>query len=244
MTTTWAAAGAAAVALSAPIHGPYGTGAEQVWLARPAGPVRAIVVFGHGWKVAPPSRSTPFLAQFRPWIDHLTARGDAVIFPRYQVGGDEPGAARAAAYRAGLREGLRRLHLPAAVPVTAMGYSYGASLALAYAANAHAWGLPAPRAVDAVYPARPIPGLPLPQLPRTTQVLIQVGDADREAGTAGASDFWTWLARHPPSRKRYEVVRSHGSFVADHASPKGTTAAARAAFWQPLDALVAATRRP
>jgi hypothetical protein len=38
-------------------------------------------------------------------------------------------------------------------------------------------------------------------------------------------------------------VRSHDSFVADHASPKSTTAAARAAFWTPLDQLISRAQR-
>lgn len=242
MTATMAAS-AAAVALQSPVHGPYGRGADQVWIVRRPGPIRAVVVFGHGWKVAPPSASYPFVGQFWPWLDHLTGEGNAVIFPRYQVGGDEPGAARAAAFRAGVAEGFRRLALPADTPVVATGYSYGATLALTYAANARRWRLPEPRAVDAVFPAGEIPGVPLPPLARSTDVLLQVGDRDTVAGPGGASAFWTWLARHPPNRKRYQVVRSHGSFAADHASPKSAAAAAQAAFWAPLDRLVAHARR-
>ena len=94
------ASGAATVALQSPVHGPYGRGADQVWIVRPTTHVRAVVVFGHGWKGAPPSASHPWVAQFRPWLDHLIAQGDAVIFPRYQLGGDQPGSARADAYRA------------------------------------------------------------------------------------------------------------------------------------------------
>jgi hypothetical protein len=237
------AAGAAVVALQSPVRGPYGRGADQVWIVRRPGPVRAVVVFGHGWKVAPPSASYPWVGQFWPWLDHLTARGDAVIFPRYQLGGDEPGAGRASAYRAGVAEGFRRLALPADTPVVAAGYSYGATLALTYAANARRWRLPEPRAVDAVFPAGEIPGVPLPPPPPSTDILLQVGEHDTAAGPGGASAFWAWLARHPPNRKRYQVVRSHGSFVADHASPKATTAEARAAFWTPLDQLISHARR-
>src|SRR5215469_7215125 len=53
-----------------------GSGASEVWVLRPHGRVRAIVVFGHGW-------STPFPWQgFAAWIAHLRARGDIVIYPR------------------------------------------------------------------------------------------------------------------------------------------------------------------
>jgi dienelactone hydrolase len=243
MTKLLLASVVTAVLLQTPVHGPYGHGDAQVWVLRPTGQVRAVVIFGHGWKVAPPSRSYPWVGQFRPWLDHLTAEGVAVVFPRYQLGGDTPGAPRAVAYRTGVTDGLRRLALRPGTPVVAMGYSYGATLALTYAANARSWQLPTPRAVDAVFPAGEIPGVPLPALPPSTDVLIQVGDRDTNAGPAGASAFWAWLARHPAAHKRYQVVRSHGSFVADHPSPKSTTADARAAFWTPLDHLIARAQR-
>jgi hypothetical protein len=73
-------------------------------------------------------------------------------------------------------------------------------------------------------------------------VLIQVGDADSEAGSAGASAFWSWLASHPSSRKRYEVVRSSPRLVATHAAPKSAGATARRTFWAPLDHLIAQAR--
>ena len=219
------------------IEGPFGTGAAEVWLVQPPGPVRAIVIFGHGWKEAPPSTGAPWVKQFRPWLDHLARRGDAVIFPRYQLGGDATGAARARSFRAGLQTAFAQMPGPP-IPVIAIGYSYGASLAFTYAANARTWQLPTPTAVDVVFPASPIPGFPLPHLARTTRVLVEVGDADTVAGSVGADAFWRWLGGAAPFR-RYAVVRSHGAFVADHAAPKATTPAARAAFWAPLDRLIA-----
>lgn len=221
------------------VEGPFGRGDAEVWIVRPAGTPRGIVVFGHGWKSAPPVTPLAWVDQFRPWLDHLAARGNVVVFPRYQLGAnDSVGPQRVDAYRRGLAAAfarLRGLH----VPVVAAGYSFGASLAFYYAANAARWGLPRPLAVDAVFPAGPIPGSPLPALRRKVRVLIAVGDRDTEAGTSGASAFRAWLGRRPLT---YEVVRSRGSFVATHAAPKETGAAARRAFWRPLDALVAATR--
>jgi hypothetical protein len=52
---------------------PLGTGASQVWILRPAGPIRSVVVFLHGWGTFSPEGT--------PWIDHLRARGNAVVFP-------------------------------------------------------------------------------------------------------------------------------------------------------------------
>jgi alpha-beta hydrolase superfamily lysophospholipase len=219
------------------LEGPFGSGAEQVWLLRPAGTPRAVVVFGHGWKSRPPASPSAWVAQFRPWLDHLVATGDAVIFPRYQLGGDNQGPARVLSCRKGLRVAFTRLDAQN-IPIVAAGYSYGASLALTYAANARRWGFRPVAAVDSIFPAGPIPGSPLPRLPPNTRVLIQVGDRDTQAGAAGADAFWRWLASHPASRKRYVVVHSGSGLIATHAAPKLTTAAARRAFWSPLDALV------
>jgi pimeloyl-ACP methyl ester carboxylesterase len=232
-------AAAPAVAEAPRVEGPFGRGPASVWLVRAVGPTRAIVVFGHGWKVAPPSASYPWVGQFLPWLEHLALRGDTVVFPRYQGGGDAQVASRAADFEAGIRTAFARLPMAGKVPVVAVGYSYGASLAFAYAANAREWRLPVPAAIDAVFPAGPIPGVPLPKLPRSTRVLVQVGDADTEAGRSGADAFWAWLGGRSPLRA-YEVVRSHDGFVASHAAPKQSTPIARMSFWAPLDRLVGA----
>ena len=225
---------------AARVEGPFGRGAAQVWLVLPSGRPHRIVVFGHGWKSARPVPQLAWVDQFRPWLDHLAARGDVVVFPRYQLGADDsPGGARIAAYRRGLTtafEHLSGLH----VPVVVAGYSFGASLAFYFAADARRWGLPQPAAVDAVFPAGPIGAVPSSALRRNVRVLIQVGDRDTVAGSAGASSFRAWLGTHA---LRYRVVHSSGSFVATHAAPKETRAAARRAFWQPLDTLIAAAGR-
>jgi hypothetical protein len=224
------------------IEGPFGIGADAVWLLRPRVPARSIVVFGHGWKLFPPSSSRPWVGQFRPWLDHLLVRGSAVIFPRYQLGGDSAGPARVISFRRGLVEGFARLGLTG-LPVVAAGYSYGASLDFYYAADARRWGLPIPRAVFSVFPAGLIYGAALPALPGSSRVLIQVGDRDAVAGSAGAQPFWAWLASHPTSRKHLEIIRSGPSLTATHAAPKLSTPGAQHAFWQPLDLLIAQARR-
>ena len=224
------------------VEGPFGRGAAQVWLVLPQGRPRSVVVFGHGWKLAPPVPPLAWVDQFRPWLDHLASRGNAVVFPRWQLGAnDSLGSARVLSYRLGLSTAFARLHRPH-VPVIAVGYSYGASLAFYYAANARRWRLPRPAAVDLVFPAGLILGTPLPPLAPAIRVLIQVGAQDTEAGAAGASSFWARLRGHPHARKRYEVVASMPGLVATHAAPKQTGPAARRTFWQPLDTLIAAAR--
>lgn len=224
------------------LRGPFGTGAGAVWVLEPDGRARSIVVFGHGWKVAPPSPSYPWVGQFRPWLDHLLARGNAVVFPRYQLGGDAQGPARVDSFRAGVATGLARLAGLRGLPVVAVGYSYGASLAFYFGANATRWRLPVPRGIVAVFPAGLIAGASLPALPPSVDVLIEVGDRDTSAGSGGALAFWSWLRGHPASAKRLVTVVSSAGFSADHAAPKSDSAAARRAFWAPLDAMIASAR--
>jgi hypothetical protein len=224
------------------IAGPYGTGGAEVWLVLPNTPERSVVVFGHGWKLTPPSPGHPWVDQFRPWLDHLAAGGSAVIFPNYQAAsGDAADATRVRDFAAAIRTGYVRLGRPK-VPFVTVGYSFGASLAFYYGANARTWRLPAPRAVQATFPAGMIPGAPLPPLDPSVRVLIQVGDADTEAGRGGADAFWNWLSSHPAPLKRYEVIHSSPRLAATHAAPKATSPAAQRAFWAPLDRLIALAR--
>ena len=113
-----------------------------MWVVVPNRPVRSVVVFSHGWKLAPPSPAYSWVGQFRPWLDHLAVGGSAVIFPRYQLGvGDPQDATRVLDFATGLDTGYALLGRPK-VPVVAVGYSFGASLAFYYGANAPAWRLP------------------------------------------------------------------------------------------------------
>jgi acetyl esterase/lipase len=236
-----AAATVRASTLAPIFRGPFGPGASAVWLLEPRSPPTSVVVFLHGWKVAPPSTSYQWVGQFRPWLDHLVAGGSAVLFPAYQTGGDVEGPARVTSLRRGLEEGFRRLpHLGLSVVV--VGYSYGASLAFYSAANARNWDLPAPTAVDAVFPAGLIAGAELPELAAQVQVLIEVGDEDTVAGRAGADAFWSWLSGRHGAPQRLVVVRSSSGFTAAHAAPKLSTPPARSAFWRPLDRLIARAR--
>ena len=66
---------------AAGIARPYGVGARQVWVLTPKrGVVKSVVVYIHGW-----GANLPFYWHLE-WLDHLLARGNAVIFPNYQEG--------------------------------------------------------------------------------------------------------------------------------------------------------------
>jgi pimeloyl-ACP methyl ester carboxylesterase len=214
---------------------PIGLGPAQVWILRPAGKPRAVVVFLHGWRAVEP-------ALYGAWIAHLRARGDVVVFPRYQPGGAMDGPFAAVD---GLRDGLRVAfaRLPHGLPVVAVGHSFGAALVFYYAALARSWRLPRPAAVLSVFPSPMIVGRPLTAPPpRDVRTLILVGDRDQVVGSVGAYDFWRWLVRTPLAPRDVRVVRSTGSFSADHFSAQQSSPAARAAFWAPLDDLVARAR--
>ena len=221
--------------------GPFGTGADRVWLLLPRSHPRSIVVFLHGWKIAPPSPDYPWVRQFWPWLIHLVDGGSAVVFPAYQLGGDGQGAARVTSLRHGLDTAFRRL--PNCQSSVVAGYSYGASLAFYYAASAHAWHLPQPAAVDAVFPAGLVPGARLPAPPPAhVRALVQIGDRDSVAGRSGADQFLAWLARRPGGRQRLDLIRSSDGFAASHSAPKLSSPPARRAFWAPLDTLIATAR--
>jgi predicted esterase len=238
---TWTPA-ATAPDLTVRFRGPFGSGADAAWLLEPSTRPTSVVVFLHGWKLAPPSPSYPWVGQFRPWLDHLVSGGSVVLFAAYQRGGDAQGPVRVESLRHGLEQGFR--HLPRLrLPVIVAGYSYGASLAFYYAALAGRWHLPAVGAVDSIFPAEPIPGAALPPLSRSVRVLIQVGDRDSVAGRGGAEAFWSWLATPPGLSRQLVVVHSSPGFEALHASPKLSTPQARRAFWTPLDGLIDAARR-
>jgi hypothetical protein len=213
---------------------PLGSSANEVWVLRPTGRVRSIVVFGHGW-------STPFPSEgFAAWIAHLRARGSIVIYPRYRVSADASTASALAAFHQGIVTAFRSLGATH-VPIVALGKSFGASAVFYYAAEAQSWGVPTPAAVISIFPALPIDGsLPTAPLPASDEVEIFVGDADSVAGSAGANAFWQWLLGHPSTRKRYIVVHSRPGFVADHNSAQRSDPTARVIFWRPVDALIAA----
>ena len=131
-----------------------GSGADTVWVLRPRGEVRSIVVFGHGW-------STPLPSGFAGWIAHLRARGNIVVYPRYRLGaGDSTGSALAA-FRRGVGLAFRKSLRPVRMPIVAVGKSFGGSAIFDYAAEARAWRVPAPVAILSVFPAPPNGPLPV-----------------------------------------------------------------------------------
>jgi hypothetical protein len=223
-----------AEALASGPNKPLGSGASEVWVLRPVGRVRSVVVFVHGWSTPLPSEG------FAAWIAHLRARGSIVIYPRYRISVNDSSGAALAAFRQGIVTAFRSLG-PVHVPIVALGKSFGGSAVFDYAAEARSWGVPGPVAVVSIFPAFPIDGsLPSAPLPPSDYVAIFVGDRDTVVGSTGADAFWQWLAGHPSARKHYIVVHSRPGFVANHNSAQRADPVARSIFWQPVDAVIAA----
>jgi pimeloyl-ACP methyl ester carboxylesterase len=209
-----------------------GQGPRQVWRFEPKGrEPKALVVFIHGRGDA--TEDTPYY--HRPWLRHLAARGNAVLYPRYET---IPGDTRALRFlfdavppaAAGLPKGL---------PVVLIGYSRGGGLAVDYTALHPQIGLP--RAVLAVFPILLDAKLDLRSIPPRVRFLFLVGDRDTQVGATGAAELVQRLAvaGYPRRLMRTELIRSNQDFQATHLSVLQNDPAARRAFWARADRLIA-----
>ena len=221
------------------LHGPFGKGADQVWIFQPQGRPRSVVVFIHGLGQR---ELTP--ANHRPWLEHLAARGSAVLYPRYEQRLGGPDAVLHVL--AGVRTALRRLHA-GRLPQVAIGYSRGGEVVVDYAALARGAGL-APAAVLSVFPGTVDPADPpldLRAIDPRTRLTILLGDRDEVVDGAGGRQLLTRLAAagFPADRISLVVVRSRPGFIVTHTAPLEVTPAAKAAFWARSDRIVASASR-
>ena len=221
---------------TATMVGPIGQNEDAVWVYRPAGKPKDVVVFFHGQ--GGPDEATP--KNHLPWIRHLVQKGSIVVYPRWEVlYTQDPipyivSSVRAATKRVDV-EGL---------PVLAIGYSRGGALAVEYGAVAPKNKLPVPGEILSIFPASVGNEghiVDLKGLDHSTQLVIQMGQADRVVGRTGARHLLRRLQAggFPAPNVRLDFVRSGPGFVADHVAPLRTTAAAQAAFWGVADELLA-----
>jgi predicted esterase len=213
-------------------EGPIGKGSSGVWLYRPAGKPKDVVVYFHGQ--GGPTEATP--ENHLPWINHLVKRGSIVVYPRYEMAyEDDP----MQFIVNGVHAAEKRVDL-GKLPVLVIGYSRGGAIAVEYGAVAEENKMPVPDWIMSVFPA-PYGNqkhlIDLGQVPRFTELLILVGDQDAIVGTAGAALLGQRLQRggFPGENIEVEQVASHGNFTADHFAPISTTPGARAAFWHTAD---------
>ncbi len=194
-----------------------------------------VVVFLHGWLAVDP-------ASYGPWIAHLVHGGATVIFPTYQEAPFLDTVSPLPNTLVAMRLALEQVHVAPGRLVVA-GHSAGGALAADYAASARAAGLPVPAAVFSAYPGRSLRGIPL-RIPAVsarniaagTRVLALAGANDRVVGSRVARAIVRTATR---ARATFRIVRDPR--VDDHGAPQRSSAAARRAFWAPLDRLIAAT---
>ena len=217
------------------VVGPITHDSKGVWIFRPAGAPKRLVIFFHGQ--GGPTETTP--ANHRPWIDHLVKRGAVVVYPRYELSYSPTVLDPAVA---GIRTARNRLDLKK-LPVLALGYSRGAALAVEYAAVSAGMHVPVPDAIESV---NPVPygetarNVNLQPLRERTILAILVSDRDPHASDGAALLLGRLRgAGFPGGQIRLNVARSQGLFQADHLAPLGSSAAARKAYWAPTDALIA-----
>ncbi len=216
--------------------GPIGQGAAGVWLFRPAGKPKDLVVYFHGQGGA--QEATP--VNHRPWIDHLVARGSVVVYPRWELTYEsDPMQFVVSGVRAAMK------HVDAGgLPVLAIGYSRGGALAVEYGAVAASNGLPVPDRIMSVFPAsvgNEQNLIDLTPLDHSTRLLILMGQEDAIVGRAGARVLLRRLklGGFPAQNIKLDFVSSHAGFTADHFAPLQTSRSAQAAFWRPADLLLA-----
>jgi len=213
--------------------GPYGKGPDAYWIWKARGAPKAVVVFEHGL-----DRSELDPWNHTAWIDHLVARGNDIVYPRYET---VPGGGPALLHSLiGIHDGLVRLGRPK-VPVVVLGYSRGGRLAVEVAAVM--WRISRrPAAVMSVYPSTLNPKVEevvnFTHLPHATRLLLVAADRD---SPAGVRELLRRLERasFPAANVSTAVVRSRGSFRADHFSALQDGPDARRQLWAPLDRLIA-----
>ena len=215
--------------------GPYSDGANGVWVFRPAGKPKAVVIFLHGQ--GGPNETQP--ANHIAWINDLLNHGAIVVYPRWELS-----FVRAAMPHviAGVKKAMSKVDMKG-LPILSLGYSRGGGLAVEYAAEAPRHGLPSPNAVLSVFPApfgdwsHPIN---LKSIKHSTPIDFLLGQQDTEVGSGGVRLLLLRLqrAKFPPGKVKVHVVKSHGDFVADHTAPMGISPEARRAFWVPAEQLL------
>lgn len=232
------APGALAGPTAAPpkMEGPFLQGADLYWVWRAPHP-KSVIVFMHGL-----DQSELYPANHLPWIEHLVRTGNDVIYPRYE---NSPGRGPALLHSAkAVVAGIITLGRPR-IPVVFVGYSRGGRLAMELAGSAWRFRV-VPAAVMSIFPSQLNPVVEevvnLKRLPHSAHVLLLAGAED---SADGVHDLLIRLRDDgfPPENVQAEVVKSVGSFHADHFSAMQVTPAAKRAFWGRLDRLLGGLHR-
>jgi len=216
------------------VAGPFTSDKNGVWIFRPAGAPKRVVIYFHGQ--GGPTETTPI--NHRKWIDHLVSRGAVVIYPRYELNYSPKVLLPAVT---GVQRAAKRLDLEG-LPVLSLGYSRGAALAVEYAAVARAYKVPVPDAIESV---NPVPLGDISQsvnlVPIAHNTVLGVIVSDRDPHASDGARLLLYRLRNagfPGGQIQLDVAHSHGTFIADHLAPLSSLPPARAAYWAPTDQLL------
>lgn len=210
-------------------------GAVVLWSRTTPNPPRRVVIFLHGYQALPP-------ITYRGWLHHLAAAGNSIIYPVYQRG-STPASAYLKNALSGIAAGLKAVKADPRTLV-AVGHTIGGALAFGYAASARSDGLPAPRAVVAIYPGRnpptgEVPVGDLSHIPASTRLEVISGAGNPLPDSmAQARRLLAGATRVPGSRRAYTNARDLDRF-----GPLSSDEAARSSFWAPTDRAIAQARR-
>lgn len=211
----------------------HGQGADQYWLYLPDSPrptEAPVVIFTHGWGAMEP-------VNYEAWLRHLARKGNVVIYPRYQASLRTPAKDFVPNAVAAVRAAFARLESagspvkPDRTRVATAGHSAGGLLAANLGVALPAAGLPTPRAIFAIEPAKSwgqqdgarVPVLDLSRVDPGTLLIALAGEDDRLAREIDAKRVFKETTGIPLENKDYIVLRSddHGSpaLVAGHRAP-------------------------
>ncbi len=217
----------------------YGTGAEAYWIYRPSDPApktAPVVVLLHGWGGMDP-------VSYGGWIDHLTRKGNIVIFPRYQASLMTPASEMSAYALKAVQSALSKLEedsiklQPGNFAI--IGHSLGGVIAANLACDAAEGKLPQPKALVLVEPSDSrnstaaeaygqsdaVPSIlrDYSAIPADTLLLCITGKDDRIAGSVAARNIFYRTTRIPSANKDYVTVvtdrRGSPQLIADHFAP-------------------------
>jgi dienelactone hydrolase len=222
------------------VAGPFTKDANGVWIFRPAGKPKRLVIYFHGQ--GGPTEATP--VNHRKWIDHLVSRGAVVIYPRYELNYSPAVLVPAVT---GVQRAAKQLDLKG-LPVLSLGYSRGAALAVEYAAVARGYHVPVPDAIESVNPV-PVGDISraVNLVPIAHRTVMGVIVSDRDPHASDGARLLLYRLRNagfPGEQIELNIARSHGTFVADHLAPLSSLPPARAAYWAPTDALISQLPKP
>jgi pimeloyl-ACP methyl ester carboxylesterase len=206
------------------------TRADGYWLFEPADPKpdsAEVVVFLHGYGAYNPMA-------YGKWIKHLVAKGNIVIYPRYQKNlvwprpnGFPENAAK------GIRDALRELQKEGRVKpktdhVVYIGHSYGGVTAANLATRWEKMRIPKPTAMLLAEPGSgPFKGARLQDysaIPSDTKVLIVVGEDDYVVGAEFGSLVFNTAVNTPERNlivQRRDTTNLRRWVLATHSEPYG-----------------------